>query len=125
MHLSPPATRSDVNALSPCPDILSQMYESHDGGWYVYDYAILSASDANDKRGDTEDYVPFAENVDGELLVCGIDDHEGGVYSFDLDEGGVGENLGKNLASYLEEYCKNLLSGRLEYIEDCGMVEKD
>ena len=44
------APSSDIDALSPCPDILSQLYESHDGGWYVYDYRVLSASEVAKRR---------------------------------------------------------------------------
>ena len=79
----------------------------------------------SEKRKSTANKIPFAENVDGDLLVCGVDDHDGGVFSFDLDDGGIGEKVSTSLASYLETYCKELLSGKLIYLEECGMVEKD
>ena len=62
-------------------------------------------------------------HIDDELLVAGTDDHEGGVYEYSEDDG-LSSRKATCLADYLEKYRDALLSNQLEFVEECGMMEK-
>jgi len=127
LRLAGAAPDDDLRSIQPCPEILLQLLEVHNGGWFIYDYRVFSAAEAasNKRRMQASGLTPFAENIDGDLLVAG--DDEGRVYSFeslsDMPEASTVED--ECLASYLEKYRNRLLSNQLVYLEECGMVEKD
>lgn len=66
-------------------------------------------------------FIPFAVDVDGNALIIDVTS-KNGVYSFTDD--GKGPSLASTLSVYLEEYRNRLLSGRFEFIEDVGLVER-
>jgi len=62
--------------------------------------------------------VPFAIDGEGDYLVL----HEKGVSTWSKSEG-LGMVESPSLASYLEKYRDEMLRGKLEYIEGCGVVD--
>jgi hypothetical protein len=68
--------------------------------------------------------IPFAENIDEDLLACGEDEHRGGVFSLGADGKPQGDELAPCLATFLEGYRDALLSRKFEFIEGCGMVAR-
>jgi len=92
--------------------------------WF-YEYKLLDAATIRDMGEIGRDgLVPFAENIDGELLACGKHEHKGGVFYTSADGDVEGDQIAVCMATFLESYRDDLLSHRLEYIEDCGMVER-
>ncbi len=68
--------------------------------------------------------IPFAENIDEDLLACGEDEHRGGVFGLGANGEPQGNELAPCLATFLEDYRDALLSRKLEFIEGCGMVAR-
>jgi len=69
--------------------------------------------------------VPFARNLDDDFIATRLDEHQGQVF-YASSEGDIeGEELASCLAVFLEHYRDKLLRSRLEFVEDCGMVEKE
>lgn len=93
---------------------------------WIYDYELLRSQEIIDlySRNIARGLVPFAANVDGDYICAGLDDHDGGAFCVDGETGEVESVEAQSLATYLEEYRNMLLSGRLEYIQDYGMVER-
>ena len=68
-----------------------------------------------------ENWIPFAEDVDENLLVI---DLKGKVRSWDSDEEAFEKDIvAKSFATFLEDYRNKLCSGRMEFIEEIGVVE--
>jgi hypothetical protein len=62
--------------------------------------------------------VPIARNPEGDLLVA----HAAGVSTWSGQEG-LGSSDSPSLARYLETYRDKMLQGKLEHVEDCGIME--
>lgn len=128
------ADSEDIKALKkafsgsiPLPMIT--LLKSHDGGIYFEEFeglsatAILRKSERCAKMFDDwrEDWIPFAEDVDENLLVV---DSKGKVRSWDTDEEIFEKDtVAKSFATFLEDYRNKLCSGRMEFIEEVGVVE--
>lgn len=52
-----------------------------------------------------------------------IDSDSGEVLEWD-EEDGVGDVLATSFSSFLESYRNDLLSGHMDYIDGCGVIEK-
>ena len=67
--------------------------------------------------------MPFAKDIDGNLQCVGIkDDGSETVLACD-GAGKVEENLNVTYGEYLEEMRDKMMTGRLEYDEDMGLME--
>jgi hypothetical protein len=83
---------------------------------------MLACAQISARDIDGETRVVFARNVDGDELMCGVDEHRGAVLEHN-EEYGVGDCLGASVASFLESYRDKLLSSQLEYVDECGVIE--
>lgn len=104
--------------------LVSAVRNNEDKVWFM-EHQMLSA-DRIRELGVFEacGLVPFAENIDGDFLAAGQDDFRGTVHAVSAQGELEGRQEADCLADYLEAYRDMLLSHKLEYIEDCGMVEK-
>ena len=89
---------------------------------WIYEMQLVNVDDIRDvfeskKMGDC---IPFVKDVDDNMLV--VDANSEAVCEYDED--GVGSEISPSVASYIEKYRNDLLSGKFEFIEDCGVVEK-
>ena len=67
--------------------------------------------------------IPFCGHEESLLVVDTRNDNL--VYEWDEDSGLGDDPIANSLASYLEEYRNNLLSGSCEFLgSDCGVIEK-
>ena len=73
-------------------------------------------------RGWKNAYIPFASDVDESLLIIDGTD-ENAVYEYDQDNG-KGSLLADSFSQYLESYRDQLLSGKYEFIQEVGIVER-
>eukprot|EP00937_MAST-01D_sp_MAST-1D-sp2_P000314 g314.t1 len=108
-------------AAGECP-ALEAMLRVADGGIWYNECQALTAEQIVEKAGEAEGCVPFAADLDGNLLVV-ADGGEGAVTEWDADDG-AGDTLASSFADFLEEYSKKLLSGRWEFVDECGVMEK-
>lgn len=67
------------------------------------------------------DYIPFASDIDETVLMIDLDD-EGAIYEYSSE--GKGKLVADTLDKYLEHYRDTLLSGKCEFIEECGVCEQ-
>mmetsp|Transcript_1691 Transcript_1691/g.3829 ORF Transcript_1691/g.3829 Transcript_1691/m.3829 type:complete len:179 (+) Transcript_1691:45-581(+) len=127
----PPPSPSDLASLAdflaptPLPPSLAELLRLHDGGILLFEFTGLSVAEITQAvtDGRKEDkwaagIVPVARNPDGELLVM---DEEGLRTWTPAD--GKGSLDAPSLSAYLEQYSKRMLGGKLEYMEDCGIME--
>eukprot|EP00968_Pinguiococcus_pyrenoidosus_P005633 scaffold367_cov254-Pinguiococcus_pyrenoidosus.AAC.21 len=128
------AERGNVEALQKSldldiPEILYEMWLEADGGVWFGEKQLLGASEARKQYSSLEkdttrpEYLPFAADVDGTLLLVDTSSPEKAVYEWDTD--GLGDKLCSSLLNFFEDMRNNLLSGRFEFIEEVGLVEKD
>ena len=68
-----------------------------------------------------EEYIPFAVDLDDCFLIIDGTD-AGAVYEYSED--GKGKLISDSFPEYLEKFRDQLLSGKYEFIEDVGIVEK-
>ena len=98
---------------------LEAMLRQVDGGIWYYEARALSAEEIVERAAALDGVVPFAADLDDNLLVVLP---SGAVAEWDED--GQGETLSASFSDYLETYSKNLLSGRWEFVDECGVMEK-
>ena len=100
---------------------LEAMLRVADGGIWYYEARALSAEEIVDRAAalGKDGVVPFAADLDDNLLVVLP---SGAVAEWDED--GEGETVSPSFSEYLEAYSKNLLSGRWEFVDECGVMEK-
>lgn len=63
--------------------------------------------------------IPFCGDDSGYIVVNTSSDE---VFEYEAGEG-VGDCIDISFSSYLEKYRDQLLSGRFEYLDGCGVVE--
>ena len=104
---------------------MAELLRHTDGQLPFYDFVGLSAAGMEEELARCQasgkwaaDTVPFARNADGELLVCG----PAGVSSWDAADG-LGGADAPSLSAYLEKYRNQMFASKVEYVEDCGIME--
>jgi len=111
------------------PSALSQLLKCHNGGMYFGQHCLFSTTEiiqCGEKSAKMssrwkEIWIPFAGDVDGNLMLI---DADGEVREWDPDTESLSkESLAPSFPTYLEDYRNKLCSGRMEYIEDVGVVE--
>jgi hypothetical protein len=101
---------------------LTELLSRFDGkGIWVYEMQLMTVDDIRDAAGNTGACIPFAKDVDGNMMVVNT---ESGEAVFEYDDDGLGSEICPSFTAYIEKYRNDLLSGKFEYIEDCGVVEK-
>ncbi|KAL3662602.1 hypothetical protein V7S43_012454 [Phytophthora oleae] len=111
------------------PEELRSLLTTQSGGIWFDDYKSLSADDIINKaealssvKGWNSSLIPFAANVDGGALVTDTDSRNA---VFEFNEDGKGDRvLAPTLLEYLEKYRNRLLSGKFDFVEDVGLVER-
>jgi hypothetical protein len=64
--------------------------------------------------------IPFCGDESGYIVV-----HSGNDEVFEYEAGdGLGDSVARSFSSYLETYRDELLSGRFEYCDGIGVIEK-
>ncbi|GLD98636.1 hypothetical protein PINS_up007353 [Pythium insidiosum] len=126
--------RANIEALEkelgrPLPDALRGLLSKQSGGLWFDEYKSLSADDIartaeslSRASGWKSSFVPFAADADGNALVTDAATAKCAVFAFGDD--GRGRDLAPSLSTYLEEYRNRLLSGRFDFVEDVGLVER-
>lgn len=66
--------------------------------------------------------IPFAKDIDDVNMLV-VEQETGHVFEICIDEGGSSV-ISKSFGGLIENYRDRLLSGRNEFIEDVGVVEK-
>uniref|UniRef100_A0A7S1XMT8 Knr4/Smi1-like domain-containing protein n=1 Tax=Phaeomonas parva TaxID=124430 RepID=A0A7S1XMT8_9STRA len=129
------ADRGSVEALRKSlgvdvPEILERLWCEADGGVWFGDKELLSVqrleklfADLEGGAGFREGFLPLATDVDGNLLI--VDTGSPAMPVFEFDDDGLGDKLAASVVNFMEEQRNNLLSGNFEYIECCGVVEKE
>lgn len=109
------------------PSSLKAVLSEINGGIYFMDKRQLNTSQIAECVSRVENsrqwkagLVPFAGDEDV-LLV--IDTRNHAVYEWDSGEG-LGAEVAPSLEKYLEDYRNNMLSRKVEFLEDVGVVEK-
>eukprot|EP00290_Baffinella_frigidus_P011437 CAMPEP_0180141740 /NCGR_PEP_ID=MMETSP0986-20121125/15113_1 /TAXON_ID=697907 /ORGANISM="non described non described, Strain CCMP2293" /LENGTH=169 /DNA_ID=CAMNT_0022084701 /DNA_START=57 /DNA_END=566 /DNA_ORIENTATION=+ len=112
-------------AAGSLPSTVAELLKHKDGKMPFYDFVGLSAAEMEEEMAKCKasgkwasDTVPLARNADGELLVCG----PAGVSSWDADDG-LGVPDAPSLSAYLEKYRNQMFASKVEYVEDCGIME--
>ncbi|CAM9367899.1 unnamed protein product, partial [Phaeothamnion confervicola] len=126
-------TQGEVEKLSkifgtPLPGALLALMEGR-CCWFM-EKRLLSAAEVLSHverlercKGWCPAHIPFAADLDGNLLVT--DSGDGwAVYEWEDGAGCSNGALAPSFNSFVEEQRNQLLSGRYEYIEDVGVVEK-
>ncbi|KAJ0402645.1 hypothetical protein P43SY_007510 [Pythium insidiosum] len=125
--------RASIEALEkelgrPIPDALRGLLSKQSGGLWFDEYKTLGADDIartaeslSRASGWKTSFVPFAADADGNALVTDAA-AKGAVFAFGDD--GRGRDLAPSLSQYLEDYRNRLLSGRFDFVEDVGLVER-
>ncbi|EGZ26331.1 hypothetical protein PHYSODRAFT_327248 [Phytophthora sojae] len=125
---------ADIEALEKTlgmeiPEELRSLLTTQSGGIWFDDYKSLSADDIINKaeslgsiKGWESLFIPFAANVDGGALIT---DTSARNAVFEFNEDGKGDRpLAPTLLEYLEKYRNRLLSGKFDFVEDVGLVER-
>ncbi len=109
------------------PSALKAVLSEINGGIYFMDKKQMSTNQIADcfsriegSRQWKNGLVPFA-GEDDSLLV--IDTKHGEVYEWDSSDG-LGDMVAPSLEKYLEDYRNDILSRRVEFLEDVGVIEK-
>eukprot|EP01036_Dinobryon_divergens_P027036 gene27036-35745_t len=112
------------------PAALKVLLTEVDGGVYFMEKKQLSCrmiadllpklEDLNPKLWPRERFIPFCGN---EEALLAIDLKTDAVVEWDSDDG-VGDTVADNVVQFLESYRNSLLSGRFEFLEDIGVIEK-
>jgi len=126
-----PATEDAIKELEKSLEgaridpVLKSLLMVHDGNMPLYTSTTLPLSKIMEARSEIlgsgkggKDIVPLAVDGEGDYLVC----HDKGVSSWSSSEG-LGMIEAPSLASYIEKYRDEMLRGKLEYIEGCGIVD--
>ncbi|ETI36294.1 hypothetical protein F441_17439 [Phytophthora nicotianae CJ01A1] len=125
---------ADIEALEKTlggeiPEELRSLLMTQSGGIWFDDYKSLSADEIINKaealasiKGWDSSLIPFAANVDGGALVTDTGSRNA---VFEFSEDGKGDRpLASSLLEYLEKYRNRLLSGKFDFVEDVGLVER-
>uniref|UniRef100_A0A6U2EFG3 Uncharacterized protein n=1 Tax=Hemiselmis andersenii TaxID=464988 RepID=A0A6U2EFG3_HEMAN len=120
------ASKELIDGLpASAPAALKGLLGVHDGKLPLLDFVGLACaeivSEASAAKGSgkwQDDYVPIAKNPDGDLLVTCAS----GVHRWD-SELGLGSAESASLSAHLEQYRNLMMQGKLEYVEDCGIME--
>ncbi|KAL4110815.1 hypothetical protein PRIC1_002502 [Phytophthora ramorum] len=125
---------ADIEALEKTlgmeiPEELRSLLTTQSGGIWFDEYKSLSADDIINKaetlasvKGWKSSLIPFAANVDGAALVTDTSSRNA---VFEFGEDGKGDRLlAATLLEYLETYRNRLLSGKFDFVEDVGLVER-
>jgi hypothetical protein len=129
------------------------MLKTKNGGFYFEEFCFLSAQvlratgdnvllllftkrfrtkiqqvtqTAADSRGSSHWralYIPLAANVDGTLLIASLEAADPGVFEWSADDG-LGRHVARSLSTLLEKLRQDLLTHKYEFVEDCGLVER-
>ncbi|OWY90913.1 hypothetical protein PHMEG_00040731, partial [Phytophthora megakarya] len=83
---------------------------------------INKAETLGSVRGWDSSFIPFAANVDGGALIADTSSRNA-VFEFNED-GKSSSPLAPTLLEYLETYRNRLLSGKFDFVEDVGLVER-
>lgn len=119
------------DAFDEIPMTLIKLLKIFDGGIYFDESKMLSikemiaTSESSSKLSDSwkADWIPFAEDVDENLLLI---DSKGKVRIWDPEEEKLEkECLGSSFATFLEKFRNRLCSGHVEFIEEVGIVETE
>ena len=65
--------------------------------------------------------IPFCGDINSGLLL--INGNTGEVIEWDEDDG-LGDIVAASFSRYLEDYRNSLLGGQMEFLGDCGVIEK-
>ena len=103
-------------------EALEAMLREIDGGIWYNEAQALDAEGIVEKAAGLDGVLPFAVDMDDNLLVV-LESGAGAVVEWDADDG-AGDELAPSFSDFLEEYSKKLLSGRWEFVEECGLMEK-
>ncbi|POM78197.1 Hypothetical protein PHPALM_4299 [Phytophthora palmivora] len=106
------------------PEELRSLLTTQSGGIWFDDYKdiINKVETLGSVRGWDSSFIPFAANVDGGALVTDTNSRNA---VFEFNEDGKGDRpLAPSLLEYLEKYRNRLLSGKFDYVEDVGLVER-
>ena len=115
---------------TPLPPVLVCLLQGQNGGLWFNEYRSFSANEiqesAKQARSEWNDwendqYIPIAGDIDGSILLIDKSD-EMALYEFDGD--GKGRVQADSLEEYLETFREKLLSGKYEFVEEVGIVEK-
>lgn len=83
--------------------------------------SIVRAISELDGAGGWRDYlIPFCGDESGYLVVNARNNE---VFEYEPGEG-LGDCVDISFSSYLEKYRNDLLSGRFEYLDGVGVIEK-
>lgn len=112
------------------PRVLGLLWEECDGGVWFGEKEFVTVERLEKLHADLErdpnfreGFLPFAADLDGGLLV--VDTCAPGQPVLEFDEDGPGRALAASVLDFMEEQRNSLLSGRFEFVEDCGVVERD
>lgn len=106
------------------------MYKKQNGnGLYFDEYAMLSGDELLSKQDGVygkwdcwkSDYIAFAGDVDDNIVMIDTSD-EDAIY--ECCDDGKGKLLADSFSEYLEKYRNRLLSGKFEFVEDTGVIER-
>ena len=119
------ANASDLERVSKAAGenpALEAMLREIDGGIWYYESQALDTAAIVEKAAALDGVLPFAADVDDNMLVV-LAAGDGPVVEWDADDG-AGEELAASFADFLEQYSKKLLSGQWEFVEECGVMQK-
>ena len=124
----PEEVKAVLGEFSAADSHLSVQLTKYNGGFqYLDTYVGLTLDEIRKHGGELglleKKIVPFAKDIDGTLQCLQITD--GGkesVISWDCESNAVQEDLKVTYAEYIESIREKLLTGKLEYEEDLGLV---
>lgn len=128
-----PATSTDIQRLEKAidaqiPRSLVALLQECNGGLYFMEKKLYSTLEIMDKVSELEGssnwkagLIPLCGD-DSTLLVIDTNRNDC-VREYDVDEG-LGTKVSESIVQYIEDYRNQLLTGRFEFLEDVGVVEK-
>lgn len=109
------------------PIALETLLKEVNGGIWFMEKKLMSINEIIDCISEVDSsslwkryLIPFCGDS-SDMIV--IDTNTDEVLEWDADDG-LGDSLSKNLSSYLEDFRNNLISGKFEYMDDLGVIEK-
>eukprot|EP00607_Mallomonas_marina_P009068 CAMPEP_0182418202 /NCGR_PEP_ID=MMETSP1167-20130531/2681_1 /TAXON_ID=2988 /ORGANISM="Mallomonas Sp, Strain CCMP3275" /LENGTH=180 /DNA_ID=CAMNT_0024592289 /DNA_START=37 /DNA_END=579 /DNA_ORIENTATION=+ len=119
--------RMDKALESSAPEALEILLSVVDGGIWFMEKKLLSVDKIIRLYGQLEssklwrpELIPFCGDA-SDMLV--IDALTGEVLEWD-DQEGLGELMAVSFSGYLEDYRNDLLEGNMDFLDECGVVEK-
>lgn len=136
------ASSSSIQRLTkaidtPLPNLLLNLLKEVDGGIFFMDKKLLNCEEIIDEtlklsknKNFKSNYIPFGKNVEDdtyliiEMNLNNIDSNDGNICEYEEDEG-ITLELSSSILTYFEKYRDDLLSGKVEYLDqECGVIEK-